>query len=315
MIRLHTNNDAADEHYKIVKPLVKEWIKKVIDRGYVFFDGQRRHLSPELETYLESMQQGDDGLRALICAHPGSFEGIIDYMQEHHPGSMEDGHPDNIILKNIFISHAYEDTKNFIKLDFIKRIQLDTCPYCNRSYIYYIDNGKIKPQIDHFYPQSTFPFFGVSFYNLIPCCLTCNGLGVKAQNDPRKIGIKNPYLIENDQFQFTFEVKDIKFLNPLADKESIEIRFRQAIRGHLSAFGLGKLYEQHTDHVLELIIKSKVAYSPKYREYLRNYPGFNLSDKEIDRLLLGNYSEVDDVHKRPLAKLYQDIGRKLKLID
>lgn len=315
MIKLHTNNDAADEHYKIVKPLVQEWIKKVKDRGYVLRDGQRQHLSAGLRTYLTSMEQGDDGLRALICAHPSNFEGIIDYMQHHHPGTMQEGHIDNYILKNIFIVNAYEDTKKFIKLDFIKRIQLDTCPYCNRSYIYYIDSGKIKPQLDHFFPQATFPFFGVSFYNLIPCCQTCNGLGVKAQNDPRTIGLRNPYLIEPDQFQFTFEVKNIRFLNPLADKESIEIRFKRAIRGHLSAFGLDKLYAQHTDHVLELIVKSQVAYSDKYRAYLRSYTGFDLSDKEIDRLILGNYSEIDDVHKRPLAKLYQDTGRKLKLIE
>jgi hypothetical protein len=152
----------------------------------------------------------------------------------------------------------------------------------------------------------------VSFYNLIPCCQTCNGLGVKAENDPRQLGLQSPYLLNPAQFQFTYEVKDIKFLNPLADKKSIEIRFKQAIQGHLGAFGLKELYEQHTDHVLELIVKSQVAYSDNYREYLRSYDGFDLDNKEIDRLILGNYSEVDDLHKRPLAKLYQDIGRKLE---
>jgi hypothetical protein len=314
MIKLYTNNEAAEKHYQIVKPLIQEWITKVKTRKYVRKDGQRHYLTAGLKTYLTALEQGDNSLQPLICAHPSNFEGIIDYMQQHHPGSMQSGHADNIILGNIFLSHTYDDPK-FKKLDFIKRIELDTCPYCNRSYIYHVKSGNIKPQLDHFFPQTTFPFLGASIYNLIPCCQTCNGLGVKAQNDPRMIGITNPYLIEIDQFRFTFEVKDIKFLNPLADKESIEIRFKNAIRGHLTAFGLSELYGQHTDHVLELIVKSQVSYSEKYRDYLRSYPGFDLSNKEIDRLILGNYSTIEEVHKRPLAKLYQDTGRKLKLID
>jgi hypothetical protein len=86
------------------------------------------------------------------------------------------------------------------------------------------------------------------------------------------------------------------------------------LAGHLNTFKLDDLYKQHADHVLELIIKSKVAYSGRYRKYLHDFTGLQFNDDEIDRMILGNYSREEDIHKRPLAKLYQDIGKELGLI-
>ena len=39
-----------------------------------------------------------------------------------------------------------------------------------------------------------------------------------------------------------------------------------------------------------------------------------LSTTSIARMITGNYSEYQNVHKRPLAKFTQDIARDLKLI-
>lgn len=266
-----------------------------------------------MRPYLSSLLTGDN-LKTLITADPSSFTSIISYIRLHNPDFIIPGTDDNMVLRNIFITSAY-DKDEFSKPDFIKRIDLDTCPYCNRSYIYYLsDRYIIKPQLDHFYPKSIYPFFGVSYYNLIPCCQTCNGIGVKEENDPMDLDLISPYLLDNDHFKFTYRVRNINFLNPLTDKYSVEIRFQHAIAGHLNVFKLDLLYAQHTDHVLELIMKSKVEYSDRYRKYLRSYAGFKFSDKEIDRMILGNYSTAAEVHKRPLAKLYQDIGKQLGLI-
>jgi hypothetical protein len=74
------------------------------------------------------------------------------------------------------------------------------------------------------------------------------------------------------------------------------------------------LYEKHEDHVLELIYKSQIQYSEKYREHLTKFPRLNLSDSEIDRMIIGNFAELDELHKRPLSKLYRDIAIELGLI-
>ncbi len=93
-------------------------------------------------------------------------------------------------------------------------------------------------------------------------------------------------------------------------KLSSEIIFQ----GILNIFKLDKLYEQHSDHVIERVIKSKVAYSKQYRDYLKSYTELKFSDSEIDRMILGNYANKTEIHKRPLAKFYQDIGKELGLI-
>jgi len=256
----------------------------------------------------------DSQLKILITARPEGLKGIITSIKNTNPDFFSPKSNSNFVLRNLFINSCY-DNEEFRKLDFIKRIDIDTCPYCNRNYIYFLSKeNQIKPQIDHFYPKSIYPFFAVSFYNLIPSCQTCNGFGAKEEKDPIVEGLVNPYLLDNANFKFTYKIKSINFLNPLHDKTSVQVKFRNYLPGHLNIFKLDKLYEQHSDHVIELIIKSKVAYSKQYRDYLRTYNGLVFNEKEIDRMILRNYANENEIHKRPLAKLYQDIGKELGLV-
>ncbi|MFT0714631.1 hypothetical protein [Flagellimonas lutimaris] len=256
----------------------------------------------------------NDNLKNLILTKPEDYNGLIAGISAAHPNFVVPNSNENLILRNVFIAHGYEHS-DFDKLEFLKRINIDTCPYCNRGYIYYLSkSGEIKPQIDHFYPKNLYPFLALSFYNLIPSCQTCNGFGAKEGKDPNVENLVNPYLIENHNFKFTHRIKHINFLNPLYDKNSIEVKFRHHLAGHTGVFKLDKLYQQHSDHVLELVIKSKVSYSGKYRSYLKSFKGLEFNESEIDRMILGNYSREDEIHKRPLAKLYQDIGIELGLI-
>ena len=53
-----------------------------------------------------------------------------------------------------------------------EKLGVTVCPYCNRSYIFTVKkdarNGKARPQYDHFFPKSIYPYLAVSMYNLIP---------------------------------------------------------------------------------------------------------------------------------------------------
>ena len=84
------------------------------------------------------------------------------------------------ILKNYF---GYDDFENGAfpsngkKWDaylFTRKINIEVCPYCNRQYIFTISNGNGRPQIDHYYPQSDYPYLSCSIYNFIPSCPQCN---------------------------------------------------------------------------------------------------------------------------------------------
>lgn len=313
MLKLLLNNRHANEHYNTVNNILRNRINKVLKIGYIGRGPNKIHLDVSIQNYLSDLINNNT-LNDLIVCEPSDLINIITYVNINHPDFIIPKSNNNLILRNIFVSHGY-DNNLFSKLQFIEKINIDTCPYCNRNYIYCLTrNGGLKPQIDHFYPKSIYPFFGLSYYNLIPSCQTCNGFGAKEENDPLSVDLINPYLLENDNFRFTFKIKSINFINPLLDKSSIEIYFKYKIQGHLDVFKLDKLYNQHTDHALELIVKSQIAYSQTYRNYLKSYVGFTFSENEIDRMILGNYSLENEIHKRPLAKLYQDIGKELNLI-
>lgn len=312
MIKLHKNSVEAENHYDVVKPIIEKRIKKVLKKGQV---GREKIviLNNDVKAFLEGLKT-EVNLRNLILSSPENLPSIVASIGVMYPNFIIPDSDENLILKNIFITSCY-DNKKFNKLEFVKKIKIDTCPYCNRSYIYYLSpTGLIKPEIDHFFPKSFYPFLGISFYNMIPACQTCNGFGAKEDKKPHEEDLVNPYLINNIDFKFTYKIKTIDVINPLRNKYCVEVKFKYCLEGHLSVFKLDKLYEQHSDHVLELIIKSKLAYSEKYREFLQSFHELKFKDEDIDRMILGNYSNEVDIHKRPLSKLYQDIGKELKLI-
>ena len=86
------------------------------------------------------------------------------------------------IIQDAFGYNNFENG-NFIGDDkwsaykFTQLLNLDSCPYCGRQYIFTIgDNNEKKgrPQIDHFFPQDDYPYLSCSIYNFIPSCPACN---------------------------------------------------------------------------------------------------------------------------------------------
>lgn len=55
------------------------------------------------------------------------------------------------------------------------KLCVKVCPYCNRMYTTTLYGKKrIRPDFDHFYPKSRYPYLAVSLFNLIPTCNICN---------------------------------------------------------------------------------------------------------------------------------------------
>lgn len=315
MVNLNLNDVAANNHFKAVKNIIQSRIRNIIKSG-ISINGYKANPFGEFKNYLQSLLN-DNELERLISARPDTLQGIITSLTNLYPDFINSTSDSYFVLYNIFVKNCYDKSDKFSKYDFITRIDRNTCPYCNRNYIYYISRYEgIKPQIDHFYPKSKYPFLAMSFYNLIPSCQTCNGFEAKGEKDPLIEGLINPYLLKNSDFSFSFEPISSKIISTLLYKNSIKVKIKKNIPGHLDVFKLKDLYELHSDHVVELIFKSKIKYSDTYRAYLEQYKekGLEFSDNEIDRMILGNYATEEDIHKRPLAKLYQDIGKELGLI-
>lgn len=310
MIKINRNDAECLNHYIAVKQSILDRIPGILKSGIRYKKKHYTAKSP-LKEYLQSLQL-EVNLKPLITCAPENLNGIVNSLKSHRLDYFQKGSENNRILRNLFVTHGYEQMH---KRDFIKRVNIDTCPYCNRNLITFLsDDGKIKPPIDHFYPASKFPMLALSYYNLIPSCQTCNGFDCKGDINPDDEDIQNPYLLTNKEFKFTFKPLQINMVSPFVDKTSIKIYFSQKVAGHLKVFKLEKLYEQHADIVLEMVVKGKVEYAKEYRKYLRDFTDIRLTEGEIDRMILGNYSTEAELHKRPFAKLSQDIGRELKLI-
>lgn len=223
----------------------------------------------------------------------------------------------NLILTEIFVNFyesAWDNIENYTRYDFVKKLDLNTCPYCNRNYTFVVDknNGNLRPEIDHFHPKSIYPFLAMSFYNLIPSCCVCNH--TKKDKDSFKLGLANPYQIQENEFKITYKPKQINFMQLKRKNynfDSFKIEFKKANEVNLDIFKLEKLYEQHRDIVLDLLMK-KAYYPESYIEELKK--NYKFSKDDIYRFLLSNYSKSKDLHKRPLSKLTKDIAEELGLI-
>lgn len=315
MIQLEKNIRVTNKHYLKVKDTLLLNIDFALSHG-ASIKGKHYNLSDKEKIYIRFLKR-EKYLKKLVLADTSQFNEIITWFRKIN-SNVDDTHSDfNRVLYNIFVKNLYEIPARFNKAEFIRNINIDTCPYCNRNYIYTLTNkGKIKPEIDHFFPKSKYPYFGISFFNLIPSCQTCNGKSAKGELDPEIEKMISPYEIQNTDFIFTYKIISVDVLSPLNGKSgvSVVLKYNQKFAGNNRVFRLSKLYKKHDDHALELMVKSQVKYGEKVRNYLNSYRGITFSDSEINRMIIGNYTNLEDLHKRPLSKMYRDIAIKEGLI-
>lgn len=222
-------------------------------------------------------------------------------------------------LEEIFIKFyekQWDKINSYTRYDFVREHNLNTCPYCNRNYIFLVDkkNNRLRPEIDHFFPKSLYPFLAMSFYNLIPSCQICNH--TKKDKDAYEDNLISPYEINFQDFKFKYKPKNINFYQ-IKKKKYNEKRFEitlnklNGVSINDEYFKLELLYNQHKDIVLDLLVK-KVIYNKTYIKELKD--NFKFTDDEIYRFLVCNYLKETDFHKRPLSKLIKDISEDIGLI-
>jgi 5-methylcytosine-specific restriction endonuclease McrA len=191
----------------------------------------------------------------------------------------------------------------------MEKLDIRTCPYCNRQYTFTIRGKKtnIIADFDHFHTKKTksksdeaYPYLALSFYNLIPSCPTCNH-----RKRDKKIE-KNPYLNGfGDECKFVLKDKNLK--KPAAiDKKNIEVDF-SSDNDNITIFGLKELYNEHKDYITEIIDKAQAYNSSYYDSLIHSFRGLGKTPAEIDRFVWGNYLETAEHCKRPLSKLTRDI--------
>jgi hypothetical protein len=236
-------------------------------------------------------------------------------------------------------SKVLRDSKLWTSYHFTDLANCNVCPYCNRIYTnteYTSEEGRCRPDLDHYYPQSRYPFLALSIYNLIPCCSICNsrfklnkdfyreehlhpfenemGKNIRFSLEPIKANMKSGGRKRNGyDLEFTKgKLEQFKIKIDYSMEKSAKLR-RACVRSD-HTFHLTHLYQSHKDEISELIQMSKV-YKPEYTDWLeKKYVGkiFESRD-EIKQMVIGSYLNKKDFGKRPLSKLKYDISKELKL--
>lgn len=227
------------------------------------------------------------------------------------------------IFKKIFEKWYKELTTNEdASYSILKDLNIRTCPYCNRNYTFTIkrardDSFGTRPEFDHFYNKSQYPLLALSFFNLVPCCHTCNH-----SKSTKEAGI-NPYFMGFSSMFCVSERKDDLYdetgtftrmnVNDVLHVKDID-DFSVGIPGatekevqNINTFGINKLYNEHKDYVMELIDKANAYNSIGAQNLIDAFQGIGHSPMEVFDFVWGRHLDDAEHVDRPLSKLTSDV--------
>jgi len=311
MIKINITSRIVDDFYdSIIKLFDKKLTKK--KKKKVQWEIETSDIDKLLKKKLSNFKQ-DITLEHLIKADYNYMKKLVEFIDKNSERCKLSKKE-----KDYFLT-MYQRLKKAV---FIKQLDINVCPYCNRNYIFnFYKNSKDEAtaQLDHFFDKKDYPYLAVSVYNLIPSCSTCN-----QRKSSKKEDIFYPYLESfNDSAKFKYKgIKSISkdenadFLDTSRVMLDIEaIKNEEKVKKHIEVFNLDKLYENHKDIVSELLQKREI-YSDSYIDDLLNqYEGTLFKNREdLLRLITCGYVNDEDLHKRPLSKLIKDISEELKLV-
>ena len=228
--------------------------------------------------------------------------------------------------KKLEKAFRYQDFRNNKLVELSEWLNIKVCLYCNSQYTLVVRNQSriiANFQFDHFFPKNKYPYLGISLYNLIPSCASCNLH--KSGKEWNLEQLTHPYY-ENfhELFEFTLKTKkQLRLLNgeTVPDAEiNIQLTNHEnpKVKEYEHVFSLTGTYNRHKDIAKE-IFKKAHAYNNGGMEALlalKSKDGRQLfsGKEEIQALLLANYPLTDDINKRPLSKFMSDMGKQSGLI-
>lgn len=226
------------------------------------------------------------------------------------------------LYKHIISALGYDKVQGEIFPEYIRKLDIRSCVYCNAQYAVSTKKGStgrsrkfhVTFDLDHWMPKDKFPYLGVAFFNLYPSCPACN----RGHSDRSKKWCL--YAQEGEeQNPYRFKIDDQSLLKYLLDwdAETLKIDFVDGVTGSPAIYDgndhIEKIYNNFKDVVEEVIWRKRI-YSAKMIEAMQQSGVYELKPHDVYRYIIGNYDREEDMLKRPLAKLIQDVAKQLELI-
>lgn len=201
-----------------------------------------------------------------------------------------------------------------ILVPIISDLGIKTCVYCNAQYAIGTKFGKGLYELDHLFPESLYPALCVSFYNLQPCCASCNS---SKRDKPLNYLM---YTTDNTKLEPFHLLVNWKNYNPVYSYNSLsidlipnsvyDIPLKQEFEKYFSIQGV---YEMHRDIAEEAIWRLK-CYDRRYVEMFQRRYGPVFSKDALYRFILGVRADKENVFARPLSKLIHDLQEDMGIV-
>ncbi|PFB75355.1 HNH nuclease [Bacillus thuringiensis] len=288
------------EHYEDIEVRFKAVIEKII--GIPKYKRLKDYL------YNDSGKMDEKKLEKLLIGSKSDLVESINYI-----GKIS-------LDKNDQFEKMYTKfTKRVWSKSLLEKLNVRVCPYCNRQYTFTLGNEGIRPQFDHFFPKSLFPYLSVSLYNLIPSCSICNSK--KQALDTHENDFYYPYEDEfsNDvAFQTKFIDTDFLYWTGMSDNFNIELvcrddKHKSKIENVKKILKIELLYRQHKDYVRDIIRNAIIYNDSRIDELIEQFPDLFHSRNEVINSIFMSNIDIEDWGKRPLSKLTYDIYAEFKL--
>lgn len=246
---------------------------------------------------------------------------------------------------------GYDKVRAGLMPNYVKKLEIRSCVYCNAQFAMTtliedvhekIKTGKrgrpkearIIPlmggyyELDHNKPKSRYPFLCTNFYNLQPCCGSCNKRK-SAQDLPYSLyyeeGDPNPaplHFAISPQDVIAFQTKGkcrgIKAYLCDEDKPWQPVVARKD--GTLAErfnyiFDIDKIYAEHEDEIEELLWRNRIYTKGIVDAMNKQFEELNIEGFDFERYILGTYAKKDEALKRPLTAMKQDVWDQLVKVE
>mgnify|MGYP002524515373 CR=1 FL=1 len=202
----------------------------------------------------------------------------------------------------------------------IYNLGIRTCVYCNAQYAFSYSSGRnvfSNYELDHWLPKSKYPYLCTSFYNLQPSCSKCNKSKLDRDDIlPFCLYTNNPN--ELNPFRFSIDNESCALYLLTHKRDDLQVLFTSEETGLKEnmddLFDISVQYQAHKDVVEEIVWKDKIYNKTILEIYQDSFESLGFRKYDFNRFILSNFDKEEDILKRPLSKMTQDIAKQLGLI-
>lgn len=342
LTKLKTNID--DGSYKLDKTYIKS--------------GKHFSHHKNIEDFDKYIQKIIDDYQELLVEHPKSFPDTIKQFEDIIPSECLNVKVRFTTAKKVKIkSGKNKDTKErtikkrrqvsffnliveamgYTKVQsdifpnfMLNGLNIKTCVYCNAQFAIAADKTTALYQLDHVWPKSKYPFLSTSFFNLQPCCGSCNQ---RKSDIDFFYGPQGEYNLsiwrepnDNNTDYFYFHLEDAglaKYLIEQSKHDSRLLKIKYEYNGKNKyirelhseiekRFHITDQYNKYKDIIEETVWRHQI-YSPEYTNGLMRRFNVLFPDlkEQYVRIMKGRLTGKDTTYMRPLTQMMQDIDDQL----